>query len=108
MTDAVSPALLRALADRIDGAPSVARRSGGPFGSVAAYLPGDRIEGLRLLEGDALEIHVVMRWESTVDEVEREVLDAARELWPSDAVNLVIDDIALPEPIRAPVRRAIQ
>jgi hypothetical protein len=108
MTDAVGAALLRALADRIDGAPSVARRSGGPFGSVAAYLPGDRIEGLRLLEGDALEIHVVMRWESTVDEVEREVLGTVRDLWPSDAVSLVIEDIALPEPVRPPVSRAIQ
>jgi hypothetical protein len=98
MTEAPSPALLRALADRVDAAPSIARRSGGPFGVVAAYLPGERIEGLRLLEGEALEIHVVMRWGFTVVEVEREVLDATRDLWPSEAVHLVIDDIALGEP----------
>jgi hypothetical protein len=87
---------LRELARRIDAAPSVARRSGGAFGVAAAYLPGERIEGIRFRDEGALEIHVVMRWEFTVDDVEREVLAAVGDFWPSEEVSLFIDDIVGP------------
>jgi hypothetical protein len=87
---------LRALAERIDAAPAVARRSGGLFGAAAAYLPGERIEGIRPRDHDGLEIHVVMRWDFTVDEVERQVLDAVGDVWAQQPVILVIDDIVAP------------
>jgi hypothetical protein len=88
--------VLRALAGRIDAAPSVARRSGGAFGVAAAYLPGERIEGIRIREESVLEIHVVMRWEFTVDDVERQVLAAVGDFWPPQAVTLFVDDIVAP------------
>ena len=96
MNDACDPAVLRDLAGKIDAAPSVERRSGGVLGTAAAYLPGERIEGLRLRD-DRLEVHVVMRWGSTVDDVERQVLAAAGTGWDPKKVDLVIDDIALPD-----------
>ncbi|OLL73313.1 MULTISPECIES: hypothetical protein [unclassified Pseudonocardia] len=37
--------------------PSVLRLDGGPFGSIASYLPGHRVWGVRL--GDPVEIAVV-------------------------------------------------
>ncbi|MCU1426272.1 MAG: hypothetical protein JWL83_272 [Actinomycetia bacterium] len=95
MNDARDPEVLRALAARIDAAPSVARRSGGVLGTAAAYLPGERIEGLRVRDGIRLEVHVVMRWGSKVDDVERDILEAIGSLWPPTAVDVVIDDIAL-------------
>lgn len=95
MNNARDPEVLRALAARIDAAPSVARRSGGILGTAAAYLPGERIEGLRVRDRDRLEVHVVMRWGSTVDDVEREVLDAIGPLWDRPAVDVVIEDIAM-------------
>jgi hypothetical protein len=92
---------LRGLAGRIDGAPSVARRSAGPFGVAAAYLPGERIDGIRLRDGGTVEIHVVMRWESTVDDVERDVLEAVGEVFSAGVVMLFVDDIADPAGSRA-------
>lgn len=85
---------LRALAARIDALPEVVRRSGGVADAVATYLPGDRLVGVRL-RGGAVEVHVVMRWSTTVDDVERAVVDAARAEGFA-AVDLVIDDIEMP------------
>jgi hypothetical protein len=96
VSDEGEAAVLRELAGKIDDAPSVERRAGGVLGTAAAYLPGERIEGLRLRD-DRLEVHVVMRWGSTVDDVEREVLAAAGTGWDPKKVDLVIDDIALPD-----------
>jgi hypothetical protein len=98
VSDQGEAAVLRELARKIDAAPSVDRRSGGVLGTAAAYLPGERIEGLRLRD-NRLEVHVVMRWGSTVDEVEREVLAAAGSGWDPKKVDLVIDDIALPDAV---------
>jgi hypothetical protein len=87
---------LRALAVRLDAAPSVARRSSGAFGVAAAYLPGERIDGIRLRDGGTVEIHVVMRWEFTIDDVERQVLEAVGDAFPAEAVVLFVDDIVGP------------
>lgn len=87
------PERLRAIAARIDAAPSVARRSGGLWGTAAAYLPGERIEGLRLRDAHTLEVHVVMTWESTVDDVERDIAAAVGDRWNGGSVDIVIDDI---------------
>ena len=95
MNDAGDAAVLRELARKIDVAPSVERRWRRAR-HRGAYLPGERIEGLRLRD-DRLEVHVVMRWGSTVDDVEREVLAAAGTGWDPKKVDLVIDDIALPD-----------
>jgi hypothetical protein len=82
---------LRAIAARLDAASSIARRSGGALGTAAAYLPGERIEGVRVLDDGRLEVHVVMRWGHTVDDVEREVLAAVG----GRSVDVVIDDLEI-------------
>jgi len=87
---------LRAIAARIDVAASVAHRSGGVLGSAAAYLPGERIEGLKIRDGQRLEVHVTMKWGATADDIERDVLTAVDDLWQGP-VDIVVDDIALPE-----------
>ncbi len=99
MTDAGRASLLRDMADRIDQIPSVVRRSGGAAGAVAAYLPGERITGLRVTADGRLQVHVVMAWGSTVDEVESQVLAAVEGLWTDGPVDLTVDDI---EPLPTP------
>ena len=90
------PDVLRAIAANVDRAPSVARRTGGALGVAAAYLPGERIEGLRVRD-DRLEVHVVMRWGVTADAVERDVLSAVGDAaWDPARVDVVIDDIDVP------------
>ena len=41
--------------------PSVAGMSGGAIGEVASYLPGRRVTGVRVKDGE-VEVHVVARW----------------------------------------------
>ncbi len=60
---AQDPALAQAVADAVLAHPGVARLSGGAFGTVASYLPGRRLLGVRLPLGadDPVEIAVVAR-----------------------------------------------
>lgn len=88
-------AALRLIAARLDVGPSIARRSAGPAGLAVAYLPGERLSGLRVRDG-RLEVHVVMAWPATVDDVRLDVALATDELWDPDQVDVVIDDLALP------------
>jgi len=90
---ALGPERLRTIARRLDAGPSIARRSAGPFGTFAAYLPGERIEGVRVVADNHLEIHVVMRWAATVDDVERDVIAAVDD--QTVAVDVIVDDIDL-------------
>ena len=58
---AQDPVLAEAVAAAVLAHPGVARLSGGPFGTIASYLPGRRVIGVRLpLEDtDPVEIAVV-------------------------------------------------
>ncbi len=97
MTDRPEAGLLRRIAESVDDVGSVIRRSTGLIGNVGSYLPGERIDGVRV-RGDRLELHVVMSWDSTVDEVESEVLAAVGSDWETGRIDLVIDDIAAHPP----------
>ena len=57
------PALAEAVAATVLAHPGVARLSGGAFGTVASYLPGRRVIGVRLPleDGDPVQIAVVAR-----------------------------------------------
>lgn len=88
------PEQLESLAERITASPHVARLSEGPSGVVAAYLPGRRVPGLRIRPDGRLEVHVVMTWGSTVDQVEASVIEAFDE--PDLLAGLFVEDIAPP------------
>ena len=93
MTQADRASLLRRIAGRVDEIPQVVRRSGGAVGVVAAYLPGERITGLRVTNDQRLQLHVVMASGSTVDELESQVLAAIGGLWSDGPIDLTVDDI---------------
>lgn len=52
-------AAARAARDAALAVPGVTRLSGGAFGEVATYLPGDRVTGVRVGD-DGVHVHVVL------------------------------------------------
>jgi hypothetical protein len=84
------------IANRVDECPPVARRSAGKFGTVATYLPGRRIDGVRFDEHGTLEVHVELHWGCDFETVRREVFSAIRSAWPTGTTQLFIENIDLP------------
>jgi hypothetical protein len=87
------------LAAALVASPHVSGLSEGPFGTVASYLPGRRIPGLRVLPDDRVDVHVVMGWGSTVDDVEASVLNEFDDA--SELAHLVIEDVSIPNDVLA-------
>jgi hypothetical protein len=87
-----TPERLDALASALLASPHISSLSEGAFGTVASYLPGRRIPGLRVLPDDRVEVHVVMVWGSTVDDVEASMLRAFDD--PAELAHLVIEDVS--------------
>ncbi len=84
-----------AWAGAVEACPSVACLSG----TIATYLPHDRVEGLRVANGH-VEVHVVGRWDTTVPDLAREVRTALAA-HTSLPVSVFVDDLADPVPARA-------
>jgi len=86
------------LADRVAAAvlavPGVHDLHGGVLGEVATYLPGRRVNGIRLLDG-VTQVHLVLAWDApmalTVDTVRATVA----AIVPG-TVHLAVEDIAPP------------
>jgi hypothetical protein len=89
-----TPERLDGLAETLLASPHISALSEGVFGTVASYLPGRRIPGLRVLPDGRLEVHVVMAWGSTVDDVEATLLRTFDD--PGELAHLVIEDVAAP------------
>ena len=100
-----SPERLDALAARLQESPHIDRLSGGAVGVGATHLPGRQIRGLRIGTDDRIDIHVVMTWGSTVDDVEAGVLRALDDV--AYFGSLYIDDISDPLAPTARIRTAV-
>ena len=75
--------------------PHVAALSGGRTGEIATYLPGRRVEGVRIRPGQ-VEVHVVARYGPTMIEVGTAVRGAVvNAVGPVDVI-VGIDDLAVP------------
>jgi hypothetical protein len=86
LADAVREAVLR-----VDG---VADTHTGTFGEVATYLPGRRVEGVRL-RPDGAEVHVVLAWGAPVGGTADAIRAAVASLTGA-TVDVVIQDVAAP------------
>jgi hypothetical protein len=82
--DAVDDAVLRCA--------HVAVLGSGLAGGAATYLPGRRIEGVRVTD-DALELEVRMAWGSTADQLGSQVRAAVAPLAAGKRVDVSITDI---------------
>ncbi len=87
------------IAAAVEGCASVAALSGGPSGTVATYLPGRRVTGVRILEA-AVEVHVVGAWGTTVVDLAAEIRSALLPLLDVQTVEVVVEDLSDPSPAR--------
>lgn len=80
--------------------PSVLRLDGGPFGSVASYLPGLRVWGVRL--GDPVEIAVVVGLGVPFAEIADGIAARVRAVLGDDtvAVEVTVADVGGTDPLR--------
>jgi hypothetical protein len=88
------------------GHPAVARLDGGPFGSVASYLPGRRVVGVRAGDGagsEPVEVAVVVRWPagSPLPALAGEIAALVRGVAGERPVDVTVADL-VPAPISAP------
>ncbi|GAA4223588.1 putative alkaline shock family protein YloU [Streptosporangium album] len=72
--------------------PDVADLSGGPFGTVATYLPGERVSGVAVRDGD-VEISIVAQLGRPLPEIAEEVRTAVASLVGDRPVNVHIGGI---------------
>jgi hypothetical protein len=75
--------------------PQVAALSGGRVGEIATYLPGRRVEGVRVRCAQ-VEVHVVAWYGPTMAEVGAAVHAAVADAVGPVEVIVGIDDLALP------------
>jgi hypothetical protein len=91
----------RSAADAVLAHPAVVRLDGGPFGTVASYLPGRRVVGVRLPDGPArpVEIAVVARAGTPLPQLAAEIATLVRSVLGEVAVDVTVADL-----VGAPVR----
>jgi hypothetical protein len=76
--------------------PHVAALSGGRVGEIATYLPGRRVEGVRVRPGH-VQVHVVARYGPTMAEVGAAVHAVVAGVTGPAEVVVGIDDLAVPD-----------
>jgi hypothetical protein len=82
----------RTIAERAKSCPDVAGLSGGPFGTVTTYLPGERLLGVSVHD-DAVDIAIVARLRRPLPETADEVRRAVADLTGDRLVHVRIDDV---------------
>lgn len=96
-----------ALAERVAAAvaahPAVAGLHGGIYGSVTTYLPGRKLLGVRIGEGDEpVEVAVVVHADRPIPDVVRSLRSLVSRLCGGAAVDITIADIVLPDETALP------
>ena len=96
---AQDPALADAVAAAVLAHPGVVRLSGGAFGTVASYLPGRRVIGVRLpLEDtDPVQIAVVARMGVPLPRLAEELGAAVVAVIGPVAVDVTVADVETAE-----------
>lgn len=77
------------------GVPGVADLHTGAFGEVATYLPGRRVDGVRLRD-DVTEVHLVLRWGAPVLATADAVRATIVALVPG-RVDVAVQDVVDPD-----------
>lgn len=102
MTEPTTPAdpstLAELVAATVTAHPAVARLHGGVFGSVATYLPGRRLTGVRIGEGDEpVELGVVLYLGRPFPDVCRSLRQEVSVLCGGAPVDITVADVVLPD-----------
>lgn len=80
--------------------PAVAGVSGGPHGTAATYLPGRSVPGVRC-GTDLVEIHVVLRYGSSVGDAVSQLRGALVRQLAGRRLDVVFEDVT--DPVEAEV-----
>ena len=96
-----SPSALAILAEKVAAAvaahPAVAGLDGGPFGAIATHLPGRRLLGVRIGEGDEpVELAVVLYPDRPIPEVVGVLRREVSRICGGAAVDITVSDLELP------------
>lgn len=86
------------LAERIAGAvlahPAVVGLDAGPYGAIASYLPGRRVDGVRIAEDDsAVELAITVEFGQQLPSVARQLRAMVREVAGDVRVDVTIVDL---------------
>ncbi len=77
--------------------PAVAGLHGGMFGAVATYLPGRRLTGVRVGEGDEpVELAVVLHLDRPIPGVVRDLRREVSGMCGGATVDITVADVAVP------------
>lgn len=78
--------------------PGVAGLSSGPYGAVVTYLPGRRVAGVVVGDGDEpSRLSVVLRFGAPVEATAADLRRLVAGLTGARRVDVVVTDIALPD-----------
>lgn len=78
--------------------PAVLRLDGGPFGSIASYLPGHRLAGVRIGRGDEpTEVAVVVRIGHPFPALAEEIAGRVRSVLGPVPVEVTFSDVGAAE-----------
>ena len=92
-TSEPSPVDVDAVAAAVAACPSVSRLHGGGLtGSIATYLPGRRVEGVRVTD-DAVEVHIATRWDVPMPQAAAEVRVALAPLVGGRPITVSVEDV---------------
>jgi hypothetical protein len=81
-----------AVAAAVRGCPGVSGLDGGPFGGVASYLPGRKVEGIMVRDG-RVTVQIRSRWAVPAPELAAVVAAMLAPLTGNRPVDVVIADI---------------
>ncbi|WP_017976105.1 hypothetical protein [Actinopolyspora halophila] len=92
------------VAEAVLGHPCVVRLDGGEHGTVATYLPGRRVTGVRVDPdgAGAAEVCVVLRLLRPVPELVDEIRTRLREVVGDSAVDVTVTDVLSPDEPETP------
>lgn len=86
--------LAEAVAAAVRAHPAVADLDGGPFGTIACYLPARRVVGVRIGEpGQPVEVSVVARLGTPLPQLATELRRMITAVSGPRVINLTINDV---------------
>lgn len=89
--DAEEPA--DAVAALVRTVPGVAGLHPGMFGEVGTYLPGRRVDGVRIID-DVIEVHITVWSDAAVRDTAARVRSAVSAAFRDTPVDVTVEDIA--------------
>ncbi len=91
--------LADAIAAAVRAHPAVADLDGGPFGTIACYLPGRRVVGVRAGKpGEPVEVSVVARLGTPLPRLATELRRLITAVTGSRVIDLTINDVIAGDP----------